>query len=208
MNVLVSVYHGSATSPSIYSSKDLLLYDLRNLWYNKHLIRFGNQPQIWKFLLLLRDTFACAAPVTEGKGMSLLKNGLESWRRLGKNKEGALVPLMIDIKTDKKKSKIIIYAPRSCFEGEGGKGYVTNALKELQVSALMELCSKRKWKPPTYTIIKDSGPPHKKQFLFKVEVNGVDYQPAVASSNKKVAKSDAAVLCLQALKVFPDKNVS
>ncbi|GIX82581.1 protein SON [Caerostris darwini] len=157
-----------------------------------------------KYYRVKRDTFACAAPVTEGKGMSLLKKmGWNPGEGLGKNKEGALVPLMIDIKTDKK---------GLVSEGEGGKGYVTNALKELQgkhpVSALMELCSKRKWKPPTYTIIKDSGPPHKKQFLFKVEVNGTDYQPVVASSNKKVAKSDAAVLCLQALKVFPDKNAS
>ncbi|XP_055949381.1 protein Son-like [Argiope bruennichi] len=146
-----------------------------------------------------RDAFTRAAPVTEGKGMSLLKKmGWNPGEGLGKNKEGSLVPLIIDIKMDKK---------GLVSEGESGKNNITNAVKELQgkhpVSALMELCSKRKWKPPLYTVIKDEGPPHKKQFLFKVEVNGVDYQPVMPCSNKKDAKADAAIVCLQALKVFP-----
>lgn len=146
-----------------------------------------------------RDTLTRAAPVTEGKGMSLLKKmGWNPGEGLGKNKEGSLVPLILDIKMDKK---------GLVSEGESGKNHMSNSAKELQgkhpVSALMELCSKRKWKPPLYTVIKDIGPPHKKLFLFKVEVNGVEYQPVLPSSNKKIAKADAAVVCLQALKVFP-----
>ncbi|GFS32034.1 protein SON [Nephila pilipes] len=144
-----------------------------------------------------RDALTLAAPVTEGKGMSLLKKmGWNPGEGLGKNKEGSLVPLMLDIKMDKK---------GLVSEGESGKS-TSNAVKELQgkhpVSALMELCSKRKWKPPLYTIIKDIGPPHKKLFLFKVEVNGVEYQPVMPSSNKKIAKADAAIVCLQTLKVY------
>ncbi|GFY53883.1 protein SON [Trichonephila inaurata madagascariensis] len=146
-----------------------------------------------------RDTFIRAAPVTEGKGMSLLKKmGWNPGEGLGKNKEGSLVPLILDIKMDKK---------GLVSEGESGKNNMSSSVKELQgkhpVSALMELCSKRKWKPPLYTIMKDIGPPHKKSFLFKVEVNGIEYQPIMPSSNKKIAKADAAIVCLQALKVFP-----
>lgn len=36
------------------------------------------------------------------------------------------------------------------------------------VSALGELCNKRKWGPPHYDLVHESGPAHKKDFLFKV----------------------------------------
>jgi hypothetical protein len=38
------------------------------------------------------------------------------------------------------------------------------------VSALTELCSKRRWGPPIFTQAFDCGPPHKKQFIFKVNL--------------------------------------
>ena len=60
----------------------------------------------------------------------------------------------------------------------------------------MELSTKRKWGPPNFVQLFDVGPPHKKQYIFKVVVNGVDYQPTVASDNKKKAKADAATVCL------------
>lgn len=36
------------------------------------------------------------------------------------------------------------------------------------VSALVELCSKRKWPPPDFEMVFDCGPDHKKNFLMKV----------------------------------------
>lgn len=36
------------------------------------------------------------------------------------------------------------------------------------VSALVELCSKRKWSPPDFEMVFDCGPDHKKNFLMKV----------------------------------------
>ena len=36
------------------------------------------------------------------------------------------------------------------------------------VSALTELCSKRRWGPPIFSQAFDCGPPHKKQFVYKV----------------------------------------
>ncbi|XP_012945373.1 ribonuclease 3 [Aplysia californica] len=71
------------------------------------------------------------------------------------------------------------------------------------VSALMELCNKRRWGPPAFTVVSESGPDHKKNFLFKVKVNSVEYQPAVASSNKKSAKAQCAAVCLQEMGLLP-----
>lgn len=36
------------------------------------------------------------------------------------------------------------------------------------VSALVELCNKRRWGAPQFTVINETGPDHKKNFLFKV----------------------------------------
>ncbi|XP_035209233.1 protein SON-like, partial [Stegodyphus dumicola] len=56
-----------------------------------------------KSFRLKKDIFTQAAPVTEGKGMSLLKKmGWNPGEGLGKNKEGSLEPLVLSIKTDKK----------------------------------------------------------------------------------------------------------
>ena len=44
------------------------------------------------------------------------------------------------------------------------------------VSALTELCSKRRWGPPMFSQAFECGPPHKKQFIFKVSrVNYSDH---------------------------------
>ncbi|KAF3857497.1 hypothetical protein F7725_009356 [Dissostichus mawsoni] len=52
---------------------------------------------------------------------------------------------------------------------------------------------------PDFVMVHHSGPDHRKNFLFKVTVNGVDYQPQTASPNKKHAKAMAATVALQAL---------
>jgi dsRNA-specific ribonuclease len=36
------------------------------------------------------------------------------------------------------------------------------------VSALTELCNKKKWGSPEFIMVHESGPDHKKNFLFKV----------------------------------------
>ena len=72
------------------------------------------------------------------------------------------------------------------------------------VSALAEYCSKRKWQLPDYTLVFDHGPAHHKQFLFKVLVNSVEYQPAVVCGNKKQAKAQAAIFALKGLGLIPE----
>ena len=71
------------------------------------------------------------------------------------------------------------------------------------VSALAELCTKRRWQTPAYNIVHESGPAHKKDFLYQVIVNGNSYQHNVASNNKKLAKAEAAFAALKALGIVP-----
>ena len=43
------------------------------------------------------------------------------------------------------------------------------------------------------------GPEHKRHFIFKVALNGKDYQPTVPNEIKKTAKANAAKFALQEL---------
>ena len=38
----------------------------------------------------------------------------------------------------------------------------------------------------------ESGPPHLRNFVYSVKVNGVEYQPTVASQNKKAVNRNFA----------------
>ncbi|XP_064488769.1 serine/arginine repetitive matrix protein 2-like [Ornithodoros turicata] len=141
-----------------------------------------------------KDQFAKAMPVLEGIGMHLLrKMGWNPGEGLGKNKEGALEPLLPNIKTDKK----------GLVSEEEVKRQVVPAVQELggkhPVSALTEYCIKHRLGPPEFTLANESGPDHKKTFIFKVKVNGQEYQPVERSINKKHAKAQAALVCLQHL---------
>ncbi|XP_067141076.1 protein Son isoform X2 [Centruroides vittatus] len=147
-----------------------------------------------------KDQFSRAMPVREGIGMHLLrKMGWNPGEGLGKNKEGVLEPLLLDIKTDKRglKSDDDIskkVPPQPIAKDLSGKH---------PVSALMELCSKRKWGAPEFQLIDENGPDHRKTFLFRVRINGVVYQPTCSSPNKKHAKAQAAAVCLQSLGLLP-----
>ncbi|MGH0167740.1 UNVERIFIED_CONTAM: hypothetical protein FKN15_053007 [Acipenser sinensis] len=67
------------------------------------------------------------------------------------------------------------------------------------ISALMEICNKRKWSPPEFVLVHHNGPDHRKNFLFKVMLNGSEYQPSKASPTKKIARAMAATAALQAM---------
>ena len=66
-------------------------------------------------------------------------------------------------------------------------------------STLIELCRKLRWNSPIFSVALECGPPHKKQFIFKVLVNERIYQPDFPSENKKKAKADAASMALKEL---------
>lgn len=67
----------------------------------------------------------------------------------------------------------------------------------------MELCTRRRWGAPNFELVQQGGPPHKKTFLYKVIVNGVEYVSSTGSPNKKSAKAQAASLVLQELGLLP-----
>ena len=76
--------------------------------------------------------------------------------------------------------------------------YFSNSGKH-PVSALAEICSKKKLGVPGYTCVFENGAAHNKTFLMKCTIQNVDYQPSVASPNKKHAKAQAALTALKIL---------
>jgi len=150
-----------------------------------------------------RDQFDNAQRVRGGFGEFMLKKmGWEEGEGLGRHKQGEADPLTLDIKFDKKG----LAAAEE--DGRRGTGVVTlTGCKDLAgkhpVSALTELCSKRRWGPPVFEQAFDCGPPHKKQYVYKVIVNGRDFMANVAVDNKKKAKSNAAMVCLQVMGLVP-----
>ncbi|XP_015109040.1 protein SON isoform X2 [Diachasma alloeum] len=148
-----------------------------------------------------KDQLTSAQPVSGGMGMALLqKMGWRPGEGLGKNKEGTLVPLQLEVKLDKR--GLVSDQDIGLKPGKMAKPVVPT-IKTLEgkhpVSLLGEFCSKRKYGAPVYELCFECGPDHKKNFLFKVIVNGIEYKPSVASPNKKQAKAEAAQICLQTL---------
>ncbi|XP_019849433.1 PREDICTED: protein SON-like isoform X1 [Amphimedon queenslandica] len=141
-------------------------------------------------------------PVREGFGMKMLKRmGWREGQPLGKGKEGYIEPIPVDVKTDrqglsteedKKVNTLTTSVPStdstpSCLQGKH------------PVCALQELSVKKLWDPPSYEIVSETGPPHMRIFIYKVTVNGDTYQPSCGTSNKKLAKAQAALTCLKSL---------
>ncbi|XP_075710675.1 protein SON isoform X2 [Rhinoderma darwinii] len=158
-------------------------------------------PQAW----LRKDQFLKAVPVTGGRGALLMrKMGWKEGEGLGRNNEGNVDPILLDFKTDRKG-----------LVADGEKASNKRALpvmKDLSgkhpISALMELCNKKKWSPPEFELVDDTGPEHRKRFLFRVTVNGVLCQPCQPSVTKKLAKATAAAAALQALGALPKENIT
>ena len=153
-----------------------------------------------------QDQFTKAQKVSGGFGEFMLKKmGWSQGEGLGKTRSGDVDPLTLDIKMDKKglmAAEEDLKKRRKGGGGGGGDEVITmTGCKDLShkhpVSALMELATRRKWGPPNFVQLFECGPSHKKQYIFKVTVNGQEFQPSIASENKKKAKCDAATVCLQ-----------
>ncbi|XP_029307579.1 protein SON isoform X2 [Cottoperca gobio] len=154
-------------------------------------------PQAW----LKKDQFLRAAPVSGGVGEFLMrKMGWKTGEGLGRNREGTVEPIIIDFKVDRKG---LVAEGEKPQKQTGGLVVTKDLMGKHPVSALIELCNKRRVMQPDFVMVHHSGPDHRKNFLFKVTVNGVDYQPQTASPNKKHAKAMAATVALQALGEVP-----
>ncbi|CAH0552524.1 unnamed protein product [Brassicogethes aeneus] len=152
-----------------------------------------------------KDQLQTAAPLSGGMGMHLLqKMGWKPGEGLGKEKTGTLEPLLLQVKLDKKGLVADEEQSKKKNKGKGGGGggggqTVKTLAGKHPVSLLGEYASKRKLGAPQYILCFECGPDHKKNFLFKVLLNGIEYKPNVASANKKDAKAAAASLCLQTI---------
>lgn len=132
------------------------------------------------------------------------KMGWKEGKGLGRHNEGNVDPILIDFKTDRK---------GLVADGEKASNKLAlPMMKDLSgkhpISALMELCNKKKWSPPEFVLVDDTGPEHRKRFLFRVTVNGGVYQPNQPSVNKKLAKATAAAAALQALGALPKESMT
>ncbi|EFA12364.2 Protein SON-like Protein [Tribolium castaneum] len=144
-----------------------------------------------------KDQLVTATPVSGGMGMHLLqKMGWKPGEGLGKEKTGALEPLLLEVKLDKKG---LVANEEQKKKKKQGQGSTYTLQNKHPVSLLGEYASKKKLGAPQYDLCFECGPDHKKNFLFKVTLNGVEYKPNVASPNKKEAKAAAASVCLQHL---------
>ncbi|CAK1555425.1 unnamed protein product [Leptosia nina] len=145
-----------------------------------------------------KDQLVRAAPVEGGMGMHLLqKMGWCPGQGLGKEGTGTLQPLLLEVKLDTRGLQAKEEMKQNRLGRRGPAPLIAGG--KHPVSLLGEYCSKQKLGPPEYNLCFECGPDHKKNFLFRVKVAGVEYQPAVASANKKQAKADAAQLALQKL---------
>lgn len=121
-----------------------------------------------------------AAPVSGGMGMHLLqKMGWRPGEGLGKEKSGALEPLLLQVKLDKRGLVADEEQPKKK-KTKSGNGAATaaaaaatsTATKTMAgkhpVSLLGEYASKKKLGAPQYVLCFECGPDHKKNFLFKV----------------------------------------
>ncbi|XP_007427305.1 protein SON isoform X1 [Python bivittatus] len=154
-------------------------------------------PQAW----VKKDQFLRAAPVTGGMGAQLMrKMGWREGEGLGKNKEGNKEPILVDFKTDRKG---LVAVGEKTQKRHGPFSTVKDLSGKHPVSALLEVCNKRRWSPPVFVLVNDNRPEYRKHFLFKVMVNGVEHKPSFVSPNKKHAKATAATVALQALGLVP-----
>ncbi|CAG0891329.1 unnamed protein product [Cyprideis torosa] len=161
------------------------------------------------------------APVLTGKELSTgkqawVKKDLKAkrmmekmgWRPgegLGKQRDGPIEPLTLDIKLDKSGVMAEEEAMRYTKSGVRTMHLVRDLGGKHPVSALMELTAKRRWGAPsweTMEVVSEGG----RKFLMKVTVNGREYQPTSASTTKKQAKAMAATVCLQSFGLLPSGN--
>ncbi|XP_058827519.1 protein Son-like [Topomyia yanbarensis] len=157
-----------------------------------------------------RDFHRKTTPYTGEKGMNLLqKMGWMPGEGLGKQKNGSLEPHLPYIKVNKrgldvsieKKQKQNLKIVGTVKKKSAATTLVTEG--KHPISILAEYCSKQRIDLPIYRAVVDEGPIHAKNYVFKVIVNGIEYEAETGSHIKKSAQSEAAKKCLQQLGLLP-----
>ena len=173
-----------------------------------------------------KNQFKGLAPVRDGFGRKMMeKMGWREGMPLGRSGYGAVTPLELDVKTDRKglgvgsnylppPPVITPYNPVQinsiATSGESADPWSRvvepNALAggKHPVCVLMEICAKKHWHSPVFEEVGEQGP---KSFKFKVITSMGCFQPQQSSINKKEAKRLAAMACLQGLGQVPANTV-
>lgn len=149
-----------------------------------------------------KDMFKRARPAVGGVGMMLMeKMGWRLGEGLGRDRNGEIEPLQLEVKSDRK--GLLTEEDFPARSNISMKNVVATDLSgKHPVSLVMELCTKRRWNPPIFNCL-ETGPPNNREFLWKVIINGIEYQPAIASRNKKDGKMVACQVVLQSLGLVP-----
>uniref|UniRef100_A0A3P8UZP1 G-patch domain-containing protein n=1 Tax=Cynoglossus semilaevis TaxID=244447 RepID=A0A3P8UZP1_CYNSE len=93
------------------------------------------------------------------------KMGWRTGEGLGRNREGTVEPIIIDFKVDRKG---LVAEGEKPQKQTGGLVVTKDLMGKHPVSALIELCNKRRIMQPEFVMVHHSGPDHRKNFLFKV----------------------------------------
>ncbi|KAI6178520.1 G-patch domain-containing protein [Aphelenchoides besseyi] len=126
-----------------------------------------------------KDTLRNAPELKGGIGAHLLQRmGWRPGQGLGRDLNGPVMPLILDVKADRKglQSQRDKAAPR--------REQAANLNGRNPVTVIMEYCAKQKYPPPLFAPIED-GPPNQRRFGCKAVLNGIEYDAATASTNKK-----------------------
>ncbi|KJH52403.1 hypothetical protein DICVIV_01380 [Dictyocaulus viviparus] len=147
-----------------------------------------------------KDMFKNTRPKIGGVGMRLMqKMGWRPGEGLGPDGTGAIEPLVIDVKNDRR--GLVSQEDHSSKYSSAPSTSDVSVTKH-PVSMLMELCAKRKWATPTFNHT-ENGPSNMREFRCSAVVNGIEYQSNVVSRSKKDAKSIACRVVLQSLGLIP-----
>ena len=181
-----------------------------------------------------KNQFKGLAPVRDGIGRKLMeKMGWREGMPLGKSGYGPVIPLELDVKTDRKglgvgSNKDFSYlplllppvnntpfyspVPMNTTASPAGVLELSSRLEpnalaggKHPVCVLMEICAKRHWSNPVFEEVGEQGP---KFFKYRVKTSMGCYQPQFNSVTKKEAKRQAALACLQALGQVPAKDMT
>lgn len=154
----------------------------------------GPQPWVRKRQLIE------APPLDAGPGKEILqKYGWEPGKGLGRNREGPLEPLLVEVKLDKRglgADEMMDETPPKRIKLEASSSNISLHEKN-SISLLHEMSSKKKWGVPVFEVHSESGPAHNKTFTFKVIVKNMEYICPTGRTTKKEAKEAAAKFCLE-----------
>ncbi|CAD5210002.1 unnamed protein product [Bursaphelenchus xylophilus] len=145
-----------------------------------------------------KDTLRNAPQLTTGIGAHLLqKMGWVPGLGLGRKMDGPVEPLILDVKSDRKGlySDIDKKPPK--------REKVADLNGKNPVSVIMEHCSKNGLPPPYFTQTEE-GSQHCKRFGCTAVLNGIEYNAACASTNKKAAKAQVCLIMCRALDLGQD----